>query len=751
MAAPVLAVRVAGNIDELRRNLKEGRDQIEVTTAAMSKLATSLSGEKVTQQAHNIVAAINQIGGATNLSASQAEFYAGKLNLAIEQAERMGKTVPAAWRSTHTELVKVSEATGGLTGKIDGVIGTMRNIAGAVGIGFGISAIVNFGKSVFDAASQAKDLSDRLGTSIEFAQRMSFAAGQTGTTVEKVSTAITQLNNRLAEGGKGTIDALKAAGLQFDAIRAMQPEEAFTAIADAIQKIPDPMRQTQIAMDLFGKSGAELLPAIKEGFSEIAAGAAVMSEETVRRLEAAQDSWESFWNSIVVHSGEAIGKIVEWREETRRMAEEFDEDFKEDPAERTRKLNAAIAAQIGTMEGAIHAASGYGAGIKGLEPPHVDLIKVMKEADEAAKALKEKLEKQAKATEEAARAAKHLQDELDRKGLRELGRTMALDEFNRDLAIGRDRLQAIEIAFYEQRAAVAAAGVTMQGYGVQVRTLSSVDLPKLGLAVSSLSPFLDEQKKKADENRDAFMRLGGAFGELASMSSGSMSIVFSSFQHGIAGAMNFASAVKQVEGMSLSSFASIAQAAASAIGMIGALSSAASAINVALGGTGRAANDLRDNFLRGFPGGMSGLTAAIGQMGNDPALMAAFQQFSTAGTSIAVGQAYQQLIARLGQLGWSGPGSTGTGGGGGGGFLPGEGGGPHLGQGGIVTRPTRALIGESGPEAVIPLNSAGGVGNTYQIYISAVDAPSFQSWMRRGGAREIVIGITPELQRQGLA
>jgi hypothetical protein len=38
--------------------------------------------------------------------------------------------------------------------------------------------------------------------------------------------------------------------------------------------------------------------------------------------------------------------------------------------------------------------------------------------------------------------------------------------------------------------------------------------------------------------------------------------------------------------------------------------------------------------------------------------------------------------------------------------------------GGIVTRPTQALIGEAGPEAVIPL-SHGGIGSTYNINISA--------------------------------
>lgn len=39
--------------------------------------------------------------------------------------------------------------------------------------------------------------------------------------------------------------------------------------------------------------------------------------------------------------------------------------------------------------------------------------------------------------------------------------------------------------------------------------------------------------------------------------------------------------------------------------------------------------------------------------------------------------------------------------------------------GGIVTQPTHALIGEAGPEAVIPLNRAGGLGNTYVVNISA--------------------------------
>ena len=42
-----------------------------------------------------------------------------------------------------------------------------------------------------------------------------------------------------------------------------------------------------------------------------------------------------------------------------------------------------------------------------------------------------------------------------------------------------------------------------------------------------------------------------------------------------------------------------------------------------------------------------------------------------------------------------------------------------LAEGGIVTGPMNALIGEAGPEAVIPLNKMGSMGNTYNITVNA--------------------------------
>ena len=43
--------------------------------------------------------------------------------------------------------------------------------------------------------------------------------------------------------------------------------------------------------------------------------------------------------------------------------------------------------------------------------------------------------------------------------------------------------------------------------------------------------------------------------------------------------------------------------------------------------------------------------------------------------------------------------------------------------GGIVTSPTLALIGEAGPEAVIPLSKAGGMGMNITVNAGLVSTP----------------------------
>ena len=67
---------------------------------------------------------------------------------------------------------------------------------------------------------------------------------------------------------------------------------------------------------------------------------------------------------------------------------------------------------------------------------------------------------------------------------------------------------------------------------------------------------------------------------------------------------------------------------------------------------------------------------------------------------------------------------------------------PRLAEGGIVQRPTVAMIGEAGPEAVVPLGRGGrgAMGNTYNITVYALDTQS---------AADGVYGAIQELEETG--
>ena len=63
-----------------------------------------------------------------------------------------------------------------------------------------------------------------------------------------------------------------------------------------------------------GGAREDILPALRNNFLQVAAGATTMSEETIKRLKDAKQSWENFGNSVIIHTGEAIaaiGKLVD--------------------------------------------------------------------------------------------------------------------------------------------------------------------------------------------------------------------------------------------------------------------------------------------------------------------------------------------------------------------------------------------------------------------------------------------------------
>src|SRR5687767_8548535 len=76
-----------------------------------------------------------------------------------------------------------------------------------------VSAVIGFGKSLLDAADATVKLSDKTGIAIEPLQRLKYIAEQSGNSIDEVSKAVTQMQDRLAGGDKSAVKALDTLGL----------------------------------------------------------------------------------------------------------------------------------------------------------------------------------------------------------------------------------------------------------------------------------------------------------------------------------------------------------------------------------------------------------------------------------------------------------------------------------------------------------------------------------------------------------
>lgn len=131
-------------------------------------------------------------------------------------------------------------------------------------------------KRVVENAGELHDLSLKTGVHVSQLQAMSQVAGEAGVSLEQLTGGIRKMQDNIAGLIAGT-DAQQQAfgrlGLGIRDLQGLSPDEQFARIAEAIAAIQDPTLKTAAAIDVFGKSGSDLIP-MMEGYSAAVAEAA---------------------------------------------------------------------------------------------------------------------------------------------------------------------------------------------------------------------------------------------------------------------------------------------------------------------------------------------------------------------------------------------------------------------------------------------------------------------------------------------
>lgn len=209
----------------------------------------------------------------------------------VDQVANLGRTFGA-----------VERAAGSLTSRVGPLTGALGALAPVATIG-GLTALV--GRTI-ETGDAMNDLSQRVGVGVESLAKFRKAAVTSGTDIDGVAKSLAKLSKGMyeaAQTGKGaTAEALQELGISAtDAAGKLKTADQVTLeIANKFKEMPDGVEKTALAMRLFGKSGAEMIPMLNMGGDAI-------DKLSVKMTKAFAEKADEYSDRLAVLSGKVGG------------------------------------------------------------------------------------------------------------------------------------------------------------------------------------------------------------------------------------------------------------------------------------------------------------------------------------------------------------------------------------------------------------------------------------------------------------
>jgi hypothetical protein len=178
-------------------------------------------------------------------------------------------------------------------------------LAGAIGVGSIVAGL----KTVVEYFSRISDLATRFGESAESMQRVGAAAQQAGSDLEgvaKAMTIVTKNANTAATQGGSMAEAFAALGIDVSGFVNMPIEDKLLTLAKAMDNGKGSGQNLAQMMQVLGKSGAEMIPLLSQGFEELQEqmkNTSVLSESTVATIEQFGDGMDDLKQKSMVLGG----------------------------------------------------------------------------------------------------------------------------------------------------------------------------------------------------------------------------------------------------------------------------------------------------------------------------------------------------------------------------------------------------------------------------------------------------------------
>lgn len=155
-------------------------------------------------------------------------------------------------------------------GQLNRLSGTAKAAGAAILAAFSVTALSGWVKASIDAIDKTDELAERIGLSAEQFAGLQFAAKFASIEGDALASTLAKFNQtaaKAAQGAKTQSAAFASIGVSVrDASGNVKSSDVLLKeVADRFAELPDGVQKSALAMELFGKSGAKLVPLLNRG------------------------------------------------------------------------------------------------------------------------------------------------------------------------------------------------------------------------------------------------------------------------------------------------------------------------------------------------------------------------------------------------------------------------------------------------------------------------------------------------------
>ncbi|HEV8445443.1 MAG TPA: hypothetical protein VGQ44_01440 [Gemmatimonadaceae bacterium] len=273
--------------------------------AAVNRVANSLEGGKIVQQATIAAAAVEQIGGVSVLTEAQLARLGITATEAAAKLRAMGQDVPPGIQNIADQARGAAEASlslgtaakttgdsfGQWTGKFDiksaisDPIGTAKGgllafaeTLGPAGIALGAVAaaggilggeLLSLGNDAETVGASIGRMGKQFNIPVEDVSTLRFAVQAAGGDFSSFGDNMFTFQKRIEDNGDAVSKGLEKIGLSLNAVKALRPDEQFLAVSDALRATGSETNKAAVAFEIFGKQGKDMLPLLLKPLSDL--------------------------------------------------------------------------------------------------------------------------------------------------------------------------------------------------------------------------------------------------------------------------------------------------------------------------------------------------------------------------------------------------------------------------------------------------------------------------------------------------